>query len=248
MFLTSDRDAGRRERHAQYSLFDGVADAQRQFVKRRAEKFSVPNTNLPQHLIQSGTSPGSFWTVRRSVLERAASSQLDFAEFIATKIPPEAVGTLYTPKRLPVDAFKEQVRAWRKLSAWLHPAGTCPQRSRRKIEYILALEYGPYPRRSNFGRLHGHVLLWNLRQVSLERLGFEWRKLNGIHEADIGEPHLAAYDPTRHYVGYCLKTFHTDADFVDFSGKFGKLRSMLAMSPRVASLQRRAEALTDVDR
>jgi hypothetical protein len=127
------------------------------------------------------------------------------------------MAVLYTPDRLDPTEFRRRVERWRIRSAKLHPSSSCPPRRFRKLEYILALEFGLYPATAVTGRLHAHVLLYKLGAILLEDLAREWRELNGIENPD--EPLMQRYTPGPEGVLYCLKTLGTDVDLIYFSRK-----------------------------
>ncbi len=184
-------------------------------LKVRARKYGRAPSSCPDGMRTAGRS--GLWMLSSARLARAAESQAAFARWIETVAPPEAVGVLFTPQRLTIDVFRNRVAALRMLSARLHPRSFCPPRSRRSIEFVLSLEVGAAPRQSELGRLHGHILIWNLNAIQLADLGKCWRLLNGL--TDVSEPRLEAYRRQRGAVGYCLKTLHTDADLITLSPK-----------------------------
>jgi hypothetical protein len=167
------------------------------------------------------------WGPDYSALLRNTTAQTALANYIDESLRPEATAVLYTPDRLDTTEFRRRVEAWRIRSAKLHPSGFCPSRRFRKLEYILALEYGSNPKRAATGRLHGHALLYNLQSIRLEDLGLEWRELNDIRNPD--EPLLQRYTPGPEGILYCLKTLGTDVDLIYFSRKLSL--QMAAESP-----------------
>jgi len=167
------------------------------------------------------------WGPDYSALLRNTTAQTALANYIDERLRPEATAVLYTPDRLDTTEFRRRVEAWRIRSARLHPSGFCPSRRFRKLEYILALEYGSNPKRAATGRLHGHALLYNLQSIRLEDLAIEWRELNDIRNPD--EPLLQRYTPGPEGILYCLKTLGTDVDLIYFSRKLSL--QMAAKSP-----------------
>ena len=161
----------------------------------------------------SRNSWGPDWSAR----QRNITAQIALANYIDEHLPPEATAVLYTPDRLDTTEFRRRVERWRIRSRKLHPSGFCPSRRLRKLEYILALEYGSRPKTAEAGRLHAHVLLYNLGSVPLEELAREWRELNDIRKPE--EPLLQRYTPGPAGILYCLKTLGSDADLIYFSRK-----------------------------
>ena len=166
------------------------------------------------------------WGPDWSAQDRNMTAQVALANYIDERLRPEATVVLYTPDRLDTTEFRRRVEAWRIRSAKLHPSGFCPSRRFRKLEYILALEYGSNPKRAATGRLHGHALLYNLQSIRLEDLAIEWRELNDIRNPD--EPLIQRYTPGPEGILYCLKTLGTDVDLIYFSRK---LSLQMAASP-----------------
>ena len=124
-----------------------------QEVRRRCSSYAQSNTASPDYQTFQLRN-GDVWDQDWSTLHRATLAQIGFDEFLSLT-PPEAIAVLYTPDRLTPDEFRRRVEDWRIRSGWLHPKQFCPRRRERKFEYILGLEYGPFPRRGRFGRLHG---------------------------------------------------------------------------------------------
>ena len=158
------------------------------------------------------------WGTDWSALHRNATTQAAMANFIDERLCPEATAVLYTPDRLNTTEFRRRVEAWRIRSGRLHRFGFCPSRRFRKLEYVLALEYGLHPTRS--ARLHAHVLLYNLGRIRLADLAREWRELNNIRRPD--EPLIERYEPGPTGIAYCLKTLGTDVDLIYVSRKLSR--------------------------
>jgi hypothetical protein len=95
-------------------------------------------------------------------------------------------------KRLGSDEFRRRLEDLRIISATLHRSEYPPRRF-RKIACIAALEYGFNPLRAASGRLHVHVLLFNLRSIRLDDLAQRWRELNRIR--NLKEPVVHRYTP-----------------------------------------------------
>jgi hypothetical protein len=186
-----------------------------QRTRRRCSSHAESNTDS-QDAQQFQVKSGDVWDSDWSTVHRATLAQIGFDEFLSAT-PPDAVAVLYTPDRLTPDEFRHRVEDWRIRSGWLHPKQFCPRRRERKFEYVLSLEYGPFPRRGRFGRLHGHILLWNLRMIELPLLAAAWRELNGIKDEQ--EPVLARFSATGGAIGYTLKTLGSNADLVSISAK-----------------------------
>src|ERR1039458_5242641 len=179
-----------------------------QRTRRRCSSHAESNTDS-QDAQQFQVKSGDVWDSDWSTVHRATLAQIGFDEFLSAT-PPDAVAVLYTPDRLTPDEFRHRVEDWRIRSGWLHPKQFCPRRRERKFEYVLSLEYGPFPRRGRFGRLHGHILLWNLRMIELPLLAAAWRELNGIKDEQ--EPVLARFAAPGGAISYALKTVGTNAD------------------------------------
>ena len=186
-----------------------------QEVRRRCLSYAESNTASPDYQTFQLRNSG-VWGPDWSTLHRATLAQIGFDEFLGST-PPEAVAVLYAPDRLTPDEFRRRVEAWRIRSGWLHPKQFCPRRRERKFEFLLSLEYGPFPRRGRFGRLHGHILLWNLRSIDLASLAAEWRHLNNIN--DQKEPVLERFVSPGGAISYALKTVGTNADMMTISCK-----------------------------
>jgi hypothetical protein len=197
-----------------------------QEVRRRCSSYAQSNTASP-HDQKFQLKNGEVWDQDWSTVYRATLAQIGFDEFLGGT-PPEAVGVLYTPDRLTQDEFRRRVEDWRIRSGWLHPKQFCPRRRDRKFEYLLALEYGPFPRRGRFGRLHGHILIWNLRMIDLASLAAEWRNLNDIKDAK--EPWLERFVPAGGAISYALKTVGTGADLMTISCKLPAVLQHLRQS------------------
>jgi hypothetical protein len=170
----------------------------------------------------SGNSWGPDW----SLLSRNPEAQIEFADFIHEKLRPKAIAVLNTTAPISANEFHRRLRDWRIASGNLH-RGECPRRRDRKLEYIAAIEHGFNPRRAATGRLHAHVLLFNLGSIRLCDLGQTWRDLNKIK--DPLEPLIEKYRPGTEGILYCLKSFGSDADMISFSPKLS-----LPVSPSAA--------------
>ena len=199
-----------------------------QRTRRRCSSHATANTDSPDYQTFQLRN-GDVWDRDWSTLDRATLAQISFEKLLAVT-PPEAVAVLYTPDRLTPDEFRRRVEDWRIRSGWLHPKQFCPRRRERKFEYILGLEYGPFPRRGRFGRLHGHILLWNLRMIELPLLAAEWRDLNNIK--DDTEPVLERFAAPGGAISYALKTVGTNADMVTISSKLPSVLQHLRPSSR----------------
>jgi hypothetical protein len=213
--------ATEQEQEFRHVSADGLSKAQIRYVQHGGTRGS--NYEATKWQVRSSGSWGLDWSAQH----RNTTAQIALANYIDECLRPEATAVLYTPDRLDTTEFRRRVEAWRITSAKLHPVGFCPSRRFRKLEYILALEYGSNPKRAATGRLHGHVLLYNLRSIGLEDLALAWRELNDIRNPD--EPLLQRYTPGPEGILYCLKTLGTDADLIHFSRKLS-LR-MAAESP-----------------
>jgi hypothetical protein len=113
--------------------------------------------------------------------------------------------------------FRNLVGDWRIELGRLHPREGCPSRARRRIEFVLALEFG-----KSRGRLHGHILIWRARKIPIEQLRELWRRMvRGRLKKS--EPLLERYNPDAYGIGYALKTFQTQADLVSFSPRFARV-------------------------
>jgi len=161
--------------------------------------------------------PGNPWGVDWSAVERNIAVQIELAHFIAGTVSPEAYAVLNTPFKLSIDGFRRRLRTWRTRSAWLH-RHDCPPRTLRKLEYLAALEYGAHPRKAVVGRLHAHVLLYNLGSMRLGDLAQVWRELNYIKNEQ--EPLIQPYKPGIEGILYNLKSYGSEVDLIDFSPKF----------------------------
>jgi hypothetical protein len=170
---------------------------------------------------------GDLWDQDWPALHRATIAQIAFSDFLAAT-PPDAIAILYSPDRLTPDEFRKRVEAWRIRSGWLHPKQFCPRRPERKMEYLMTLEYGPFPRRERYGRLHSHILLWNLRSIELPLLAAEWRDLN--HIKDQTEPLLERFAAPGGAIGDTLKTLGTNADMMTISHKLPTVLQCLRQS------------------
>ena len=199
-----------------------------QEVRRRCSSYAQSNTASPDYQTFQLRN-GDVWDQDWSTLHRATLAQIGFDEFLSLT-PPEAIAVLYTPDRLTPDEFGRRVEDWRIRSGWLHPKQFCPRRRERKFEYVLSLEYGPFPKRGRFGRLHGHILLWNLRSIDLALLAAEWRDLNGIKDAT--EPVLERFAAPGGAISYALKTVGTNADMMTISRKLPSVLQHLRPSSR----------------
>ena len=146
-------------------------------------------------------------------LDAALDSQAALEQMILSCNPPSFVGHLSTSKNIHIDEFLKCVRRWRMECGKLHPRPACPPRDERRFEYLLALEFGTCPHRNERGRLHGHILLWNVGEIPISDLKASWRRIAGSR---IG-PQIEPYRPKMRGVGYALKTLHTDADLITFS-------------------------------
>ena len=197
-----------------------------QEIRRRCSSYAQSNTASPDYQTFELKSCG-VWGPDWSTLDRATLAQIGFDEFLGST-PPEAVAVLYAPDRLTPDEFRRRVEAWRIRSGWLHPKQFCPRRRERKFEFLLSLEYGPFPRRGRFGRLHGHILLWNLRSIDLASLAAEWRYLNNIN--DQKEPVLERFVSPGGAISYALKTVGTNADMMTISCKLPAILQHLRQS------------------
>ena len=197
-------------------------------TRRRCSSHAESNTASPDNQ-KFQLKNGDAWDHDWSTLHRATLAQIGFDEFLSLT-PPEAIAVLYTPDRLTLDEFRRRVEDWRIRSGWLHPKQFCPRRRERKFEYILGLEYGPFPRRGRFGRLHAHILLWNLQRIDLALLAAEWRDLNNIN--DQKEPVLERFAATGGAISYALKAMGTNADMMTISRKLPSVLQHLRPSSR----------------
>ena len=172
------------------------------------------------------------WGPDWSAPHRIVPAQIELAKHLNENLPPEAIATLNTPKPIGPDHFRRQIERLRLQSAKLHRS-PCPPRHRRKIEYIAALEYGFNPRKAEpgtksvtgkeaaTGRLHAHVLLYNLGGIRLEDLAQRWRELNCIK--NVKEPHIRQYTRGPEGILYCLKSYGSDVDLIHFSPRLHRL-------------------------
>ncbi len=156
------------------------------------------------------------WGPDWSKPSRHSLAHVEFAIHLAEDLPPDAVAVLNTPVPLKQPEFLRRLEAWRLASEGLH-SGPCPRRGSRKLEYIAALEDGFNPRRAAEGRLHAHVLLYNLHRIKLCELASKWRALNNIK--DLSEPLIRPYSGDCRELLYVLKTMGTDADMIRISRK-----------------------------
>ena len=157
------------------------------------------------------------WGPEWSCPSRHTAIQRAFAGYLDEHFRPDAIAILNTPSPLGLARFRTQLSEWRNSSENLHPRGLCPSRSNRKFEYIASLEYGLNPRRAREGRLHAHVLLYNLNSMRLEDIARQWRELNKIKNPE--EPLLRPYTPGPEGILYALKSWGSDVDLVHFSPK-----------------------------
>jgi hypothetical protein len=194
-------------------------DSRYQATRRRCSSHATANTDSPDYQ-KFQLRNGDVWDQDWSTLHRATLAQIGFSEFL-TATPPEAIATLYTPDRLTPDEFRRRVEDWRIRSGWLHPKESCPRRQERKFEYVLSVEFGPFPRRGRFGRLHGHILLWGLRLIEPPLLAAEWRDLNEIK--DEKEPVFERFSTPGAAISYALKVLGTNADLITISRKLPRL-------------------------
>ena len=197
-----------------------------QRTRRRCSSHAESKTDSPD-VQQFQVKNGDVWDSDWSTVHRATLAQIGFEEFLSAT-PPDAVAVLYTPNRLTPDEFKRRVEDWRIRSGWLHPKQFCPRRRERKLEYVLSLEYGPFPRQGRYGRLHGHLLIWNLQRIDLAVLAAEWRDLNGIK--DETEPVLERFSAPGGAISYALKTVGTNADMMTISRKLPAILQHLRQS------------------
>ena len=166
--------------------------------------------------MKSQVRNSSSWEPDWSLAGQHALAQIEFANYLDQELPPQAMAILNTPTPLHPSQFRTQLQTWRVRSAKLH-RGVCPPRRDRKIEYIASLEYGFNPCKAPTGRLHAHVLLYNLGSILLADLGEQWRKLHGIK--DLNEPVITPYTPGPEGILYALKAYGSDADMIYFSPK-----------------------------
>lgn len=159
---------------------------------------------------------GDSWGLDWSAPSRNTKAQVELARHISKHLPPGAMAVLNTPHRLSTTEFRHKLEALRNRSATLHRRG-CPPRRLRKLEYIAALEYGQNPRNAATGKLHAHVLLYNLAFIRLEDIAQEWRGLN--HMTNPNEPLIRPYTPGMEGILYCLKSLGSDVDMIHISPK-----------------------------
>jgi hypothetical protein len=152
----------------------------------------------------------------KSPTSRAECAATHLARFLQGTREPDLVGTLTTPTRISQEEFEKKVRRWRIESAKFHPPDSCPPRRNRRIEYVLALEYGPQT-----SRLHGHVLVWKAPRLPIEGLKGIWRRLCSGRLKQT-EPLLEPYVPGCFGVEYAVKTFQTESDLIVFSPQLAK--------------------------
>jgi hypothetical protein len=156
------------------------------------------------------------WGLDWSAPSRNISAQLALATYINEYLRPEAITVLNTPIPVGTCEFRRRLEALRISSAKLHRSN-CPSRRFRKLEYIAALEFGQNPRAAAAGRLHAHVLLYNLGSIRFEDLAQRWRELN--HLKKVEEPLIHRYAPGPEGILYCLKALGSDVDMIYFSSK-----------------------------
>jgi hypothetical protein len=193
-------------------------------VRKRCLRQRCRLTDSPDYLKYQIKNSG-IWDNDWSELHRATLSQIAWDGFLRDEMPPEVIATLYTPDRLSVDEFRRRVEDWR-IESGKRMRGERPPRRYRKMEYFLALEFGPHPKKALYGRLHAHALLWNVL-IPLEVLALAWRDLNNIDDPD--EPVLKPYRMDENGVeeddsiGYCGKTLAAGADLITTSKKLRRL-------------------------
>jgi hypothetical protein len=159
---------------------------------------------------------GNPWDIDWSRRSLDTNSQLEFSAYLAQHLRPEAVTVLNTSAPLTIAPFLNRLKELRDGSANLHRVH-CPPRHLRKLEYIAALEYGFNPRTASEGRLHAHVLLYNLNAMQLEDIGALWRRLNRIRNPE--EPLIYRYTPGTEGIQYSIKAYGSDVDSIYISPK-----------------------------
>jgi hypothetical protein len=159
------------------------------------------------------------WDSDWNAPSKSVKAQIGFANHLNETLPPEAMAVLNTPKPLRLDQFRHQLKRWRIESGNLHH-NDCPSRRLRKIEYIAALEFGFNPRKAATGRIHAHVLLYNLHSIRLDDLRQLWREMNQIKNPE--EPLIQPYTPGPEGILYSLKSYGSDVDLIEISPKLSR--------------------------
>ena len=232
------------EKNVRRRYFQQSYAAQQSEMLTRTEVNFCRDTLDPKYE-SNPTRHGQPWGIDWSAPNRIVKLQNEFANFV-NSFPPEAIATLNTPKPLSFDGIRRRIERWRVDSGKLHRTD-CPPRRSRKIEYVAALEVGLNPRkaaperevgtvvgfnrrRAATGRVHAHVLLYNLHSIRLEDLGRLWREINQIKKLD--EPLIGPYTPGLEGIQYCLKSLGSDADNIILSPKWGQdIQSGMGPSP-----------------
>jgi hypothetical protein len=158
----------------------------------------------------------SSWNPDWSLVTKHCMTQIDFANYLDQNHRPQAMAILNSRKPLHPAQLRTQLQSWRNRSSKLH-LGTCPPRHARKIEFIASLEYGFNPRKAPIGRIHAHLLLYNLGSIRLDDLGELWRKVSGV--TDLHEPVIKPYQPGPEGILYTIKAYGSDADMIYISPK-----------------------------
>lgn len=154
----------------------------------------------------------------RANKERARESLSAFAEAIETKLPPKGLGVFYAGKRVGKQGHLRMLGETRRRTYGLHEWENRPPRRERMIEYIAAPERGERPLRSSTGRWHLHVLLFNLHNISLDKIARVWCEVSGLKDSSELwlEPFVAGIGGAE----YWLKTLHSGSDDIIFSDGF----------------------------